>query len=71
MVKSKLFTGFATCQLSLDFSDQIVRHDNLSVNMQESNTPCESSRIQIGLEDGHHAQFYSGSDCSVTKQKQY
>jgi len=33
----------------LDFSDKIVRHDNSSVHVQGSNTPCESSRIQIAL----------------------
>ena len=49
MVKSKLITNFATCQRFLDFSDQIVRHDNLSVHVQGLNAPCESSRIQIGL----------------------
>jgi len=48
-VKSKLFTNFATCQLLLDFSDQIVRHDNSSVHVQGSNAPCESFKIQIRL----------------------
>jgi len=37
--ESKLFTNFATCQLFLDFSDHIVRHNNLSVHVQGSNTP--------------------------------
>jgi len=32
-------TTFTTCQLLLDFSDQIVRHDNLSVHVQGSNAP--------------------------------
>jgi len=47
--KSKLFTNFATCQLFLDFSDQIVRFDNSSVYVQGSNAPCERSGIRIAL----------------------
>jgi hypothetical protein len=62
-VKIKLFTNFSLCQLLLDFSDQIVRHDNLSIHEPGSKAPSESSRIQIGLYDGHHVWFYSASDC--------
>ena len=62
-MKRKLFVNFATCQLLPDFSDPIVRHDNSAVHVQGSNAPCENSRIQIGLEDGHHVRFYSASDC--------
>ena len=32
-------TNFATCQLLLDFSEQIVRHDDLSVHVQGSKAP--------------------------------
>jgi len=39
-VRSKWFTNFATCQLLLDFSDQIVGRDNSSVHVQGSNKPC-------------------------------
>jgi hypothetical protein len=48
-VKSKLFTNFATRQLFLDPSDQIVRLDNSSVHVQGANARCEISRIQIEL----------------------
>ena len=70
-MKSKLFTNFAACQLFLDFSDNVVRHDHASVHVQGSNAPCEGSRIQIALSDGQNVQFLSASDCEVTMQKQY
>jgi len=38
-------TNFATCQLKLDISDQIMRHNNSSVYVQRSNAPFESSGI--------------------------
>ena len=44
-MKSNVFTNFTTCQLFLDFSDQIVRHDNLSVHVHGLNAPCEWSKI--------------------------
>jgi len=46
-VKSKVFDNFAMCQLFLDFRDQIVRPDSLSVHVQGSNAPCEFATIQI------------------------
>jgi len=61
-VKSKLFPNFARCQPFLDFSDIIVRHDDLSVHVQGSNASCEGSRIQIALYDGQNVQFLSTSD---------
>jgi len=48
-VKSKLFTNFAMCQLVHDFSDQIVRLDNVSMYVQRSNAPCERSGTRIAL----------------------
>jgi len=69
-MKSKLFTNFATCQNFLDFSEQIVRHDNSAVHVQGSNPPCESSSMQIALYDGQNVRCPSASDCSVTLQKQ-
>jgi len=46
---SNFCTNIATCQLILDFSGKIVRHDDSSVYVQWSNEPCESSRIQVRL----------------------
>jgi hypothetical protein len=40
-----------------------VRHENSSVHVQGSNAPYEGSKIQIGLEGGHHIRFYSASYC--------
>ena len=37
--------NFPTCQILLDFSDHIVRHDNSSVHVQGSNAPSEDSKI--------------------------
>jgi len=42
---------FATCQLVLDFSDRIVRHNNLSVHVQGLDSPCQCSMIEIVLTD--------------------
>jgi len=42
-------TNFTICQLFLDVSDQLVRHDNSSVHVQGLNTPDERARIQIML----------------------
>ena len=44
-MKSNMFYNCVMCQLFLDFSDQIVRQDNLSVNVQGANTPSEGPRI--------------------------
>ena len=65
-MKSNLYTNFATCQLFLDFSDKIVRHNNLSAHVQQLNAQCESSRIQIRQETGQLDRFLSASDCRVT-----
>jgi len=46
-----IFTYYITCQLFLDFSDQIVGQDYLSVSVQGSYGPCECSRLQIKLID--------------------
>jgi len=58
-----VFTTPARCQLFLDFSDQIVRHDNLSVHVQELNAPCESSRIQIVRKNCQNVRFLFASGC--------
>jgi len=42
-----IYTYLVTCQLFVDFSDQIVRQDHSSVCVQGSYGPCESSRLQI------------------------
>ena len=68
-MKSNLFTNFAVCQLFLDVCVQIVRHDNLSVHVQGSNAPCESSRIQIMRKSGQNIRFLSAGDCQARKQK--
>jgi len=70
-MKSNLFTNFALCQLFLDFSDQIVRHDTLSVHVQGSNAPYGSSKIQIARNNGQQVRFLSASDGQVIKPKLY
>ena len=42
-----VYTYFATCQLSLDIRDQIVRQDYSSVCVQGSHWPCKCFRLQI------------------------
>jgi len=42
---------FGTWQNFFDFSDYIVRHDNLSVHVQRSYRPYERSRLQTELID--------------------
>jgi hypothetical protein len=49
--------NFATCYHFLDLSDQTVRDDNSVRHVQGSNAPCESSRIQIMLQDSQSARF--------------
>ena len=46
-----IFTSFGTCQLFLDFSDQIVRQDYPSVCVQGLYRPCKCSGLQIKLID--------------------
>jgi len=46
-----VWTNFAKCQLFFDFSDQTVRHDNLTVHVQEWYVTCGSSSVQIQLQD--------------------
>ena len=62
-VKRQEFTNFSMCQLFLDVSAQIVRHDNSSLHVQESNAPCECSKIQITLLDGPNVEFPFACDC--------
>jgi len=40
---------FSMCQLSLDFSDQILGHNNSSLHVQGLYVWCDSSRLQIWL----------------------
>jgi len=47
--EKQVFTNFAVCELFLDFSDQILRHDNSCVHVQGSNASYENSTIQIAL----------------------
>jgi len=39
------------CQLLLDFSDQTVKHDNSSMQVQGWYVPCKSASVQIYLHD--------------------
>jgi len=57
-VKSNLFTNFATCQLFLDFSDQLVTHDNLSLHVQGPNAPCEVLESKSRGETANTFDFY-------------
>jgi hypothetical protein len=59
------------CQLFLDLSDQVVRHDNSSVHGQGSNIPSEMSTMQIRSKDKQHVQFQFACDGGVTTEKQY
>jgi len=68
-VKSNLFTTFATCQLFLDFCDQIERHEDSTMHVQRSNAPCESSRIQIRWKNGKNIRFLSVGDCYTANLK--
>jgi len=75
-LKSNLREKQSVCQFCylsavLKFSDHIVRQDNLSVHVQETNTRCESSKIHLKLSYSQHVPLLSGSDCSVTKDKLY
>jgi len=59
------------CQIFLDFSNQIVRHDNSSVHVQGCNEPSTSFRIQIRLSDRQHVRFLFADYCEVRQQKLY
>jgi len=51
--KSNMCTYFAKCHLLLDVSDQIVRHDNLSMHVQGSDGLRHYARLQIAVTDDH------------------
>ena len=57
-MKSKVFTNFPTCQLVLDFSEHIVRHNDSSakckgrkhhVNVLESKSHCKMAETFSSL----------------------
>ena len=50
-------TYFVTCQLLLDFSDQILTQDDSSVFVQGSYGPCKCSPDQIKLIDEQRAVY--------------
>ena len=62
-MKSNLRSYFATCQLCLDFSDQIVRHDNSSVHVQGSCAPFERGQLQITPLDNQYASYHHPCYC--------
>jgi len=68
-VKRNMFSNFAMCQIFLDLSDQILRPDTSSVNVQGLNAPCESSKIQIMRNNSQIIRFLSAGNCYATKQK--
>jgi len=62
---------FATCHLFLDFSDQIVRDDNLSVHVWGSYGLCEYLRQQIKLIDDQRTLYCLAWYFQVRKQNPY
>jgi len=57
-LKCDIRTYFATCQPLLDFSDQIVRHDNSSMDLQRSDRTCRCSRLQISFNDDQWTWYH-------------
>jgi len=62
-------TYFATCQLLLDFSDQIVRHDNSSRHVQGSDRSCRYSRHHRSLTDNQWTWYRPAHHYSVRQLK--
>jgi hypothetical protein len=62
-------TNVAAGQVCLDFSPQIVRPQNLSVEVQGLYAPHEGSSIQIRLQDYQYTRYLLAWHCYVRKHK--